>query len=34
MEDVEALKIIQALADGVNPQTGEIFSADSPYQNG
>ena len=28
-----AIEIITALADGVNPYTGEVFSADSPYQN-
>jgi len=33
MEKIEALKIIRALAEGVDPQTGEVFSDDSPYQN-
>src|SRR5689334_13141474 len=28
-----ALAIVSALADGVNPITGEVFPADSPYQN-
>jgi hypothetical protein len=28
-----ALKIIQTLSDGVDPVTGEVFPADSPYQN-
>jgi LmbE family N-acetylglucosaminyl deacetylase len=33
MEISEALKIIHALADGVNPLTGEVFSDNSPYQH-
>ena len=33
METTEALKIIEALADGFDPLTGEIFPPDSPYQN-
>ena len=33
MEKSEALGIIQALADGVDPDTGEIFPDDSPYQH-
>jgi hypothetical protein len=33
METAEALRIIGALADGVNPHTGEVFPPDSPYQN-
>ena len=32
MKPSEALKIIQSLADGVDPCTGEIFPDDSPYQ--
>lgn len=28
-----ALKIIQTLSDDVDPVTGEVFPADSPYQN-
>ena len=32
MKPAEALKIIQSLADGVDPCTGEIFPDDSPYQ--
>jgi len=28
-----ALKIIQTLSDGIDPVTGEVFPADSPYQN-
>jgi hypothetical protein len=27
-----ALKIIQTLSDGIDPVTGEVFPADSPYQ--
>ncbi len=33
MDDKEAFDIISKLADGVDPFTGEIFPADSPYQN-
>ncbi|HEY0940529.1 MAG TPA: hypothetical protein VGE08_10570 [Steroidobacter sp.] len=33
MDDNKALAIVSALANGVNPQTGEIFEADSPYQS-
>ncbi len=33
MNESEALNIIRALADGVNPCTGEVFPKDSPYQN-
>lgn len=32
MDDNRALAIVSALANGVNPWTGEIFPADSPYQ--
>jgi glutathione S-transferase len=32
MELFESLKILQALADGADPETGEVFPADSPYQ--
>lgn len=32
MDETKALAIVWALADGVNPQTGEIFPADSAYQ--
>src|SRR4030042_4022788 len=28
-----ALKIIQTLSNGIDPVTGEVFPADSPYQN-
>ena len=33
MEKAAALKIIQQLADGIDPQTGQAFGADSPYQH-
>ncbi len=33
MEIQEALKIVKALADGVNPETGEILPTDLIYQN-
>ena len=33
MEKADALKIIQQLADGIDPQTGKAFPADSPYQH-
>jgi hypothetical protein len=33
MDEVKALGIISALANGVNPQTGEVFPEDSPYQS-
>jgi LmbE family N-acetylglucosaminyl deacetylase len=33
MEKTDALKIIQQLADGLDPQTGKAFGADSPYQH-
>ena len=33
MEKADALKIIQQLADGIDPQTGQAFRADSPYQH-
>ena len=32
MDDIKALGIVSALANGVNPQTGEVFDIDSPYQ--
>ena len=32
MDESKALDIIRALADGVDPETGEFFDADSPYQ--
>lgn len=33
MEKAAALKILQQLADGVDPHTGRSFGADSPYQH-
>jgi hypothetical protein len=33
MDDIKALGIVSALANGVNPQTGEVFAEDSPYQS-
>lgn len=33
MDDSKALDIVSALANGVNPQTGEVFEIDSPYQS-
>lgn len=33
MEWQQALKILNALAHGVHPATGEVFAADSPYQH-
>jgi len=33
MERHQALKILNALANGVHPATGEVFAADSPYQH-
>lgn len=32
MDELKALDIIRVLADGVDPETGEFFPADSPYQ--
>ena len=32
MDDAQALKIISALADGVNPETGEALDIDTPFQ--
>jgi hypothetical protein len=32
MDDHKALGIVSALANGVNPLTGEVFPPDSPYQ--
>ena len=32
MEREHTLKILNALANGVHPATGEVFPADSPYQ--
>jgi hypothetical protein len=33
MDDQKALSIVSALANGVNPLSGEVFPADSPYQS-
>lgn len=33
MDDNKALDIVSALANGVNPYTGEVFDMDSPYQS-
>ena len=33
MQREPALKILNALANGVHPATGEVFAADSPYQH-
>jgi hypothetical protein len=33
MEIAEALKIMRALADSVNPETAEVLAADSVYRN-
>jgi hypothetical protein len=33
MDDFKALSIVSALANGVNPQTGEVFDVESPYQS-
>ena len=32
MDETKAISIVSALANGVNPLTGEVFPADSPYQ--
>lgn len=33
MEKEQALRVLNALANGVHPATGEKFAADSPYQH-
>lgn len=33
MDEAKALGIVAALADGINPLTGEVFTQDSPYQS-
>ena len=33
MEKQHALKVLNSLANGVHPTTGEVFAADSPYQH-
>jgi hypothetical protein len=32
MNQTEALSVVRSLANGVDPETGEVFSADSVYQ--
>jgi len=32
MDETKTVAILSALANGVNPLTGEVFGADSPYQ--
>ena len=32
MDESRTVAILSALAHGVNPSTGEVFGADSPYQ--
>jgi hypothetical protein len=33
MEKEQAVRILSALANGVHPDTGEVFTGDSPYQH-
>ena len=33
METIRVLEIIKALAEGVDPHSGEVYPAGSPYQN-
>ena len=33
MDEARALTIVSALANGVNPLSGELFAVDSPYQS-
>lgn len=33
MDEKQAIEIVKTLADGIDPTTGEVFPADSPYQN-
>ena len=33
MDDIKALSIVSSLANGVNPNNGEVFEVDSPYQS-
>ena len=33
MDDIKALSIVSALANGVHLYTGEVFDMDSPYQS-
>ena len=32
MNQAQALEVVRSLANGVDPDTGEVFSAESPYQ--
>ena len=32
MNQTQALEVVRSLANGVDPDTGEVFSAESPYQ--
>jgi hypothetical protein len=32
MNDTQALHIVESLANGVDPETGEVYPPDSPYQ--
>jgi hypothetical protein len=34
MNPLEALTIVQSLADGIDPLSGEVFSRDNTYQDG
>lgn len=34
MDNARALSIVSALANGIDPRTGEVFDPDSPYQTG
>jgi hypothetical protein len=33
MDEAKALSVVSALANGINPLTGEVLAADSPYQS-
>ena len=33
MEASQAVRILRALADGIDPYTGEVFPQESPYQH-
>jgi hypothetical protein len=33
MDEAKALSVVAALANGINPLTGEVLAADSPYQS-
>ena len=32
MNQTQALEVVRSLANGVDPDTGEVFAAESPYQ--